>query len=162
MLGRTGFVFFVPNRYTDGPVRVILADLAANATGFYRDRAVALLAAHPVMPAPDTANLVEKLQADQPKVQRTFVVDDPAAVAELVLTWDMDAGGGMRVLLNGTTIMDVSIDPGRWRNARDTPIPLKPSTLALLQPGDNVLTVEIDPGRRTTGANCSLVALLKR
>ncbi len=109
--------------------------------------------------APVPVGLVDTLVADQPQVRRSFGIADPAAVKELLLTWDMDVGGGMRVLLNGTRIMAVSIDPGRWRNARNTLIPLKTTTLELLKPGENELMIELDADRVTTGVTCTLEAV---
>ena len=161
LLGRRGFEYFAPQPQPGENTRVrnTLTALARNGDGFYGRRAAALLAERPPVEVQEVG-LVDNLVADQPRVEASFNLAEPDKVRELVLTWDVNVGGGMRVLLNGTTIMDVSIDPGPWRTARNTPIPLKPITRELLRPGENVLTVELHPDRQVTEASCSLEAWL--
>ncbi len=158
-LGRRGFESFAPRPQPgeDARTRNSLADLARRDDGFYGQQAAAWLAARPHVELQEV-RLVDNLVADQPQVRTSFQLDDPEKVRELVLTWDVNVGGGMRVLLNDTVVLDVGIDPGGWRTARHTPTPLKPVTLELLRPGENVLAIELDPGRNVTEASCSLDA----
>ncbi len=160
MLGRQGFVSFAPRPHlqTNQRAHDTLETMARDATGFYQEQAQRLLDAQPARLESEQVELVPKLEVDQPQLEHAFQVDDPAEIEELVLTWDLNVGGGMRVLLNGTTIMNISIDPGPWRNVRDTPIPLKATTLELLQPGENVLAVEMHPDRNVTEASLTLDA----
>ncbi len=159
MLGRRGFESFAPRPQPgeDARTRNTLADLARSSDGFYGQQAAAWLAARPHVELQEV-RLVDNLVADQPQVRTSFQLDDPEKVRELVLTWDVNVGGGMKILLNDTLVLDVSVDSGRWRTARHTPTPLKPITLELLRPGENVLAIELDPGRNVTEASCSLDA----
>jgi len=161
-VGMEGFIFFAPRPHlpTDRRARDGLAALASGPEGYYRKQAEAMLAACPEKPEPSRVELVDNLVADHQTVTQLFRVAAPEKITELLLTWDLNVGGGMRILLNGKTIMDMSIDPGRWRTARNTCVPLTPSTRELLKAGENELAVEWHGDRIVTEASCKLEALV--
>lgn len=160
--GPKGFGTFMPrpdprHRRALGTLR----NLAKNAKGYYREQAQKKLDA--IGSPPEEVMLISELKASKKgtpgeikpvKLTRDFELPDPQKVQELILTWEL--AGALRVYLNGTKIMDLSVKPSR--NSRPTPTVLKPATLELLKPGENTVTARVSSEFNELHTNCKVTA----
>ncbi len=154
MGGHQGYVFFEPgpmpqdNRRT----RSTLNRIADGPESIYREQAVEWLAEMDSDPDATHAVLVDSLDVKSPGATATFQLGDPDGVTGLDFTWTHNSAGPMRVSLNGTTILDFP----EALSSGDTTVPLKPSTLELLQRGANELSVRIETGERDAEVSVTL------
>lgn len=158
--GHPGFVYFTPGPRagTDRPSRDAIRQLAQGRESYYQQQAALWLKRIQQQEAAKNTTLIDALAINPPVTSQTFQIDNPAALTGLELTWNHNPHGGMSVILNGTPILNIDGPSG---NAQTT-IPLKPSTLQLLKPGGNELTVQIDTQGKPAQIAVSLVAITAR